>query len=178
MSTTTHWGNLMRTLSTKQKLLVAGVGAAVLSTSGVAFAYWSSSGSGTGTASTKTPSTSQLEVASYTSPSNMAPGVDAAAITVTVHNKDASSTNASHVIVTIDSITKAVGAPAGDCTADDYTLTAADMTTGAADLAPDNGAAGGADQTTFSGASLGFNNTTSNQDGCKGATVHLGFALS
>ena len=168
----------MRTLSTKQKLVVAGVGAAVLSTSGVAFAYWSSSGSGTGTASTKAPAASQLEVASYTSPSNMAPGVDAAAVTVTVHNKDASSTHAAQVVVTIDSVEKASGAPAGACTADDYTLTGATMTTGAADLAPDNAAAGGADQTTFSGASLGFNNTPSNQDGCKGAIVHLGFALS
>jgi hypothetical protein len=168
----------MRTISTKQKLAMGGALVIGLSTSGVAFAYWSSSGSGTGSSSTKTPAASQLEVASYTSPSNMAPGVAAGAITVTVHNKDASSTNASHVVVSISSVDKATGAPAGSCSASDYTLTGADMTTGAADLAPDDSAAGGADQTTFSGASLGFNNTAGNQDGCKGATVNLLFTLS
>ena len=166
----------MRTLSTKQKLLVAAVGAGVLSTSGVAYAYWSSTGNGTGTASTRSPSASQLEVASYTSPSNMAPGVAAGAITVKVHNKDASSTYSSKVVVTIASVTKAEGA-VGSCSADDYTLSDAEMTDGAADLAPSS-ADSTADETTYTGASLGFNNTAANQDGCKGATVNLNFALS
>jgi hypothetical protein len=168
----------MRTISTKQKLAMGGALVLGLSTSGVAFAYWSSSGSGNGTASTKTPAVSQLEVASYTSPSNMAPGVAAGAITVTVHNKDASSTNASHVVVSIVDVTRAADA-VGACSASDYSLTNPDMTTGAANLAPDDSVAGsGADQATFSGASLGFNNTASNQDGCKGATVNLLFTLS
>ena len=153
---------------------IAGASAAVV-LSGVAYAYWTSTGNGTGSASTKTPSAAQLEVASYTAPSDMAPGVAAGAITVTVHNTDTSNTMAQQVIVTISSVDKAVGAPAGDCTASDYTLTGGTMTVGAADLAP-NGSAG--DATTFSGASLGFNNTGSNQDGCKGATVNLNFALS
>ena len=33
-------------------------------------------------------------------------------------------------------------------------------------------------QATFTGATLKFNNTTSNQDGCKGATVELSFAAA
>ena len=168
----------MRTLSKKQKALVGGVAVAVLGTSGVAFAYWTSTGSGTGTANTKTPTGLQLEVASYTSPTNMAPGVAADAITVTVHNKDSNNTKAQQVVVSITSVDKAVGAPAGPCVAGDYSLTGATMTVGAADLTPDDAAAGGTDQTTFSGASLGFNNTGSNQDGCKGATVNLLFTLT
>lgn len=167
----------MRKHSKKLIAAVAGTAAAV-ALSGVAYAYWTSTGSGTGTASTKTPAGLQLEVASHTAPSNMAPGVAPGAITVTVHNKDSNNTKAQQVIVTINSVTKAVGAPAGSCTAADYTLAGGTMTTGAADLTADDSAPGGTDQTTFSGATLGFNNTASNQDGCKGATVNLDFALS
>ena len=68
-------------------------------------------------------------------------------------------------------MTKAGGAPAGLCTAADYTLSTPTMTNGAGDLAQNATA-------TFTGATLGFNNTASNQDGCKGATVNLSYAVS
>jgi hypothetical protein len=167
----------MRKHSNKLIAAVAGTAAAV-ALSGVAYAYWTSTGSGTGSASTKAPSGLQLEVASHTAPSNMAPGVAAGAITVTVHNKDSNNTKAQQVIVTFGTITGPNIDATHPCTSADYTLSGATMTTGAADLTADDALAGGTDQTTFSGATLGFANSASNQDGCKGATVNLSFALS
>lgn len=161
----------MRKLSKKSKAIVAIAAVIGLASSGAAYAYWTSTGSGSGSASTATPPASSLDVASSTAPTGMAPGVAASPITVTVRNTGTSNVMAQQVIASISSVVKAVGAPSGACVATDYTLSGATMTVGAADLAP-------AGTTIFTGATLGFNNTAANQDGCKGATVNLAFALS
>jgi hypothetical protein len=69
------------------------------------------------------------------------------------------------VVVSIFAVEKAAGASAGPCDASDYLIVAPRMPVGQA-------LAGGA-STTFSGASIGFANRASNQDGCQGATVTL-----
>lgn len=152
-----------------KRILAVGLPLVVVAASGAAYAYWTSNGTGTGTATTGT--TLALTVAGATAPTDLAPGVAAGPVTVTVTNPGSSSVKVSQVVASIASVSKAAGAPAGGCTASDYTLSGATMTTGAAELAP--GAS-----TTFSGASLGFNNTGSNQDGCKGATVNLSYTAS
>ena len=53
----------------------------------------------------------------------------------------------------------------------DYTLTAAAMPVNAEIPV-------GAPVGTWTGATIAFNNTAANQDGCKGATVNLSYAVS
>jgi hypothetical protein len=153
-------------LALPKPLVVGVVSTAVIAGTGVAASYWTSGGSGSGTAGTAASSAS-LTVSSSTAPSGMGPGVPAGGVTVTVTNPGPTEARANQVVVSIASVT----GNAGPCSAADYTLANATMTTGASDLAVNA-------STTFSGATLGFNNTASNQDGCKGATVNLAFAVS
>ena len=94
----------MRTLSKKQKAIVGGVAVAVLGTSGVAYAYWSTGGSGTGTASTTTGTSDKLKVVGNV-PNAMYPGDSAQTITATVTNTDTTtsySVNSLKAYVTTD----------------------------------------------------------------------------
>jgi hypothetical protein len=180
----------MRKLSKKQTALVAGVTLAALGTSGVAYAYWSTSGNGTGTAST-TAGTASLTLTQLSAPTNLAPGVAAGAVSVRVENDAVNNAYVAKVIVSISSVTDAADAAIVGCDATDYALTATgagatqvgatvQMTDGAGDLAKSDGTAGsGADQKTFAGASLGFvNKPLTLQDACKNAVVHLGYAAT
>ncbi|GAA4710694.1 hypothetical protein GCM10025782_03410 [Pedococcus ginsenosidimutans] len=160
----------MAHLSRRQKIAASATALVLIGSGTAAFAYWSSTGMGSGTASTSTGAPN-LTVTQASAPSGMAPGIDATAITATVTNNADSKAMVSQVVVSIASVTKALDAPAGTCDASDYTLSNPIMTVGAAELAK-----GGS--TTFSGATLGFNNTAANQDGCKGATVHLAYDAS
>jgi hypothetical protein len=164
----------MRVLSTKKRKVAAalGAGAIAVATAGTAIAFWSSSGTGDGTASTSAGETDTLPVTQVSAPSNMAPGVAAGAITATVTNTGLNNAHVSQVVVSIQSVTQEASPPAGTCDPSDYTLSNPIMTTGAGDLAP-NAVSG-----TFSGATLGFNNKLTNQDACKGATVHLHYVAS
>jgi hypothetical protein len=158
----------MRKFSIKQKVAAGlGAGAIVLAGGGVAFAFWSTSGSGTGTATTAT-ATSNLLVTQTSAPTDLAPGVAAEGISVDVQNNATNNATVAQVIVSIASVTP-VGA--GVCDKSDYDLSNATMTNGAADLA--HGAVAH-----FSGATLGFHNKATNQDGCQGATVNLSYAVS
>lgn len=156
----------MRNLSKKSTALIAGAALIGVIGSGAAYAYWSTSGSGTGSATTSAGAAS-LVVTQASAPTNMAPGVAAGPITVTVQNSAANSAYVAQVVVSIASVTGG----AGSCSAADYDLTGATMTDVAGDLATTASA-------TFSGATLGFHNSLANQDGCKGATVHLAYAVS
>jgi hypothetical protein len=95
------------------------------------------------------------------------PGDSAQTISGTVTNNATNSAYVNSVTVSISSVSQAVGA-IGSCDATDYTLSLPVMAVGS-DIA-----AGGS--STFTGATLKFNNKASNQDGCKGATVHLAYA--
>lgn len=168
----------MRTISKKSKIIIAGVAAATLGTSGVAYAYWTTGGSGTGSAATSAGSTNQLILvdASTVTPSNMAPGVTTGGgISVVVKNNHA--TESYHVasvtasFASVDPVTGPNIDATHPCDTSDYDLNTPIMTNGAIDLVHGTTAA-------FSGASLYFHNKGTNQDGCKGATVHLSFAIA
>jgi hypothetical protein len=158
----------MRKFSIKQKVAAGlGAGAIVLAGGGVAFAFWSTSGTGTGTAATATGA-SELTVAQTSVLTDLAPGVAASPITVDVTNNATNNATVSQVFASITSVT-----PLGTnvCTAGDYTLSNPTMTITPTDLATGQTAS-------FSGATLGFHNLATNQDGCKGATVNLSYAAS
>lgn len=136
---------------------------------GAAYAYWSAGGSGTGSATT---GTNAPIVAKQTSTnSNMYPGDSAQTISGNFDNGNAGPAYVSTVTVSIGSVVKATGAPAGTCDATDYTLANATMTVNAEVPA---GTAKGA----FTGASIKFNNKASNQDACKNATVNLAYVIA
>ena len=150
-------------------LVVAGLVLVLSVAGGVAYAYWSTTGTGTGTATTGT--SSSVVVTQSSAPTNLAPGVPAGPITGTVTNNAVNNAYVTSVTVAIASVTKATGAAAGTCDATDYTLANPVMLVGK-DV-PGNGGT-----QTFAGATLGFNNKTTNQDGCKGATVNLTYTVA
>jgi hypothetical protein len=149
----------------KKKIILAAAAVVVIG-AGSAFAYWSTTGSGTGTGSTSAGASS-LTIAQTNAFAAFYPGDSAQSITGTVTNGATNSAYVNTVTASIASVTKATGAT-GACDASDYTLT-----TPVATVQLD--VAAGA-TVPFSGATLKFNNTAANQDGCKGATVNLAFA--
>jgi hypothetical protein len=156
----------MSRLSKRKKIAVL-LGASVIAVGGggIAYAYWSTSGTGTGTAGTA-DGASDLVITQTSTISGLAPGVAAQTITGAVKNNAKSSAHVTSVTVSIASVTTAAGA-VGACSAADYTLTGATMTVNT-DIASGKAA-------DFTGATIAFNNTASNQDGCKGATVALAY---
>ncbi len=96
----------------------------------------------------------------------LAPGIAPVAITGLITNNGSDSTFVSAVEVEITSVTRASESVAGICGPSDYTLLDARMPVGRT-LDADGGA------TPFAGASIGFNNKSTNQDACQRATVHL-----
>jgi hypothetical protein len=102
---------------------------------------------------------------------NLAPGADPKAITGLVVNNGPDDTFITAVAVDIVGVVRAAGAPAGTCDASDYALVGVRMPVGRA-LAPFGGS------TPFAGASIGFNNKSTNQDACQGATVQLRYLTS
>ncbi|MGW6199657.1 hypothetical protein ACWF0M_26135 [Kribbella sp. NPDC055110] len=149
----------------KKKIIIAAAATVVIG-AGSAFAYWTTTGSGSGSGTTSAGG-SNLAIAQTSVISNMYPGDSAQTISGTVTNNAANSAYVNTVTVSIDSVTKAAGAT-GACDASDYTLATPVMS-----IAADVPAGGTAN---FTGATLKFNNKASNQDGCKGATVHLAYA--
>ncbi|WP_396045514.1 hypothetical protein [Aeromicrobium sp. UC242_57] len=97
----------------------------------------------------------------------LAPAVAPTAIIGTVTNTSQDSTYVTDVTVRITSVTKQRGQSEGACTASDYVLLSSQM--------PVNRPLPKLSAVTFSGASIGFRNTSRNQDTCQGATVHLGY---
>lgn len=150
---------------TRKKLAIGAAVAVVAIGGGTAYAYWSTSGSGTGSASTSAGA-ANLTLTQTSVISNLAPGSGSQTITGSVKNNATNNAYVTKVTVSIAS----VDGGAGSCDATDYTLTSPDMAVGQ-DLA--SGASA-----TFTGAQLSFNNKATNQDGCKGATVHLSYAAS
>jgi hypothetical protein len=111
------------------------------------------------------PSVGRLIVTETSTTVGLAPGVAPAPITGRVVNHSSESTRITAVDVQIASITRSSASSGSACGISDYQLIAARMPVGRT-LGP-----GGA--TDFAGASIKFNNKTINQNGCKGAIVHL-----
>jgi hypothetical protein len=145
-------------------ILVAGAG--------VAFAYWTAGGSGTGSATTATGSDITANQTSVVA--GLAPGGAAQDISGDFTNNTGAAVHVNTVTVSIGTVTKATDAPAGGCTAADYTLANAVSTVDADVPTGTSGSWGTTDTPT-----IAFNNDpATNQDGCKGATVALDFAIA
>jgi hypothetical protein len=100
----------------------------------------------------------------------IAPGVEPALITGTVTNGSTETRYITTVTTRISSVVTAPSAAPGTCDVSDYILTDAQMPVHRA-LAPGEKAA-------FTGAKIGFNNKSVNQDACKRATVTLRYDVS
>ena len=151
----------------RARKVFAGTAALVVG-GGAAFAYWTAGGSGTGTAATGT--VSALTAVQTTTVSAMYPGDSAQTLSGTFTNPNSGPVYVSTITASIGSVTKASDAPTGTCAASDFTLANATMTVNAEVLADDS--------STWTGATIKFNNKTTNQDACKGATVNLAYAIS
>lgn len=154
---------------TKKRIVVAAVAALVLIPAGTAFAYWTVGGSGSGTATTGT--SADITVNQTSTLNAMYPGDTAQTLSGDFDNTNSGPVYVGTVTVSIDSVTKATGAAAGTCDATNYTLSNPVMTVG-------HEVASGTSVDSWSGATIKFNNKTTSQDGCKGATVNLTYAIS
>ncbi len=153
----------------RKKLVWLFTAVLLLGVGGTAYAYWTAGGSGTGTATTVT--SSAVTVVQTSTVSNLQPGAAAQTLTGTFNNPNTGPVYVATVTASIDSVTKAVGAPAGTCDATDYTLSNATMTV-AAEVPAGNA------QGSWTGATIAFNNkAATNQDACKGATVSLAYTV-
>jgi hypothetical protein len=142
---------------------------AVLAVAAAAFAYWTTSGSGTGTAAVSSGG-ANLTVTDTSTLTAMYPGDSAQTLSGTVKNNADNKAQVDSVTVSIASVDKASGAAAGTCDSTDFTLASTTMTVGQ-ELAKDQSA-------NFTGATIKFNNKNTNQDACKGATVHLTYPVN
>ena len=157
-------------LTRKTKFIIAGVAALGLIGGGSAIAYWTTTGTGTGSASVGT--SSAVTVTQLGTITALTPGSTAQAVSFRIHNPAATPQTIANVAVSISSVTgpNVVGPPA--CTAADFALVQPTATYG--DLAfGDHDYVGSG-----SGASLAMNNSGTNQDACKNATVNLAFAAT
>ena len=154
----------------RRGLVLAGV-ALTLAVAGIAYAFWTGGGSGTGSGAAAT-GVSGLTANQTTTLSAMYPGDSAQTITGNFDNPNSGPVYVNSVSVSIASVTKAGGAPAGTCDATDFTLANTTMNVGAE-------VSSGSGVGSFTGATIKFNNKpTTNQDACKGATVSLSYTIA
>ncbi len=152
----------------RKKIVVLGAACALLAATG-AYAFWTAGGSGSGSGEAGT--TTALIVNQVTVLDDMYPGDSAQEINGTFDNDNAGPIRVATVTAAISSVVKAGNAPAGACTAADFTLDGAVMTVGTEIATGD--AVGD-----WGGATIQFNNTGASQDGCKGATVTLSYTIA
>jgi hypothetical protein len=131
-----------------------------------AVAYWTATGGGSGSATTTVGS----PVVSFT-PSSAITGVDPGAspqtLSGTIVNAGASG-YVTRVSVSVYSVAKAIGAPAGSCDPSDYSITQAPDVR--REIARNS-------SYSWTGATIGFTSTIGNQDACKGATITLSYTV-
>ena len=155
----------------KKKLVAAALaGVVVIVGAGTAYAYWSADGAGTAASGTVS-ATAALQVVQTSTLDPMFPGDTAQNLSGTFNNSGDPTVHVATVTASIDSVTDVHGG-AITCSASDYSLT------GAAMSAPQEVVSGNAEGA-WTGAKIQFrDSTTSNQDGCRGAVVHLSYAVS
>lgn len=156
--------------SNRKKLLLA-FGAFLLIAGGVAYAYWSSSGTGTGTAVTGTTTGITVNQTS-TAITNLYPGVSPQALSGNFDNGNTGAARVHQVSATISSVTGPNVSVAPACTAADYQLNGFPYTVDA-EVAAGTGV--GSWGTTAPITSIQMLDSATNQDSCKGATVHLSY---
>lgn len=156
---------MFRRMSRKALVLSAVASLVVVA---AAIAYWTTSGSGTGSATTGT--STAVTVTQVGTISAMTPGSPAQAVDFKINNPALTNQFITTVAVSISSVTGPNITGPFPCDASDFTLvqptaTYGDLTNGDHTYSP-------------SGATLALNNSATNQDGCKSATVHLAYAAS
>ncbi len=142
--------------------------ACLLVSAASAYAYWTSGGTGSGSAATGT--TTGITVNQTSTPTGLYPGGPAQPLSGNFTNTNSGPIQVASVNATIASVTKATGAPAGPCTATDFTLSGFPTTTITPAEIPSGTGVG-----SWSGGSIAMVNSASNQDGCKGATVNISY---
>ena len=145
----------MRKLNKKTKIIAA---AAVigLAGSGAAYSYWTVTGSGSANATTGT--VAPITVNQTASLTGLYPGGPAVTLGGTFNNTNAGA-------VWVATVSAALGTLPAGCVAADFTITGSAVV--GANIP--NGSPSGA----WSGGTIKMNNTASNQDGCKSATIPL-----
>jgi hypothetical protein len=155
-------------LRSKRTLVLVGVLAVAAISALGAYAYWTTSGSGTGSATTG--SNSAVTITQTSTVSGLRPGSGAQALDFDINNTASVNQYVTSVVVAMTGVTGPNIDVTHPCTTGDFTLVQpnainSDLTPGNHSYAP-------------SGASLALDNTASNQDGCKGATVALSYTIS
>lgn len=156
----------------KLKFVTAGlVALALVGAGGAAYAFWSGAGLGTGTAAVDPGTTTSVVVDQTSVLAPMAPGVAAQALSGHFTNNVTGATpvQVTSVTASVASVSKG-GTVLTTCTASDFTITNAVMPVNL--LIPVGDPEGA-----WSGATIAFNSTSANQDGCKGATVNIGYSI-
>jgi len=159
--------NEVKKLGKRTWVLLAVAGVAVI-TAVAGYAYWTTSGTGAGSATTGT--NSAVTITQTSTVSNLRPGSPAQALDFDINNTASVNQYVDGVVVAMTGVTGPNITLAHPCTTGDFTLVQpnainSDLTPGNHSYAP-------------SGASLALNDTASNQDGCKGATVALSYTIS
>jgi len=157
----------------RKKAAIIGItGALVIAGGLAAYAYWTASGTGTGDATHATPiSVGFVQDAAITnlSPANTTP------TNITGHITFTGNVGKAYVGTIVPAVGPITGGGVGAgaaCSADDYTLTNGGFN---AEAIAD-GAGTTANSVTF--GTIVFNDTSLNQDKCKGATVNLTFTAA
>jgi hypothetical protein len=161
-------------LTKKSKKILAGAAIIGLVSGGAAYAYWTNSGTGSGTAATGTNVAITLTQTSTVTA--MAPGVAAQALSGTFSNTNAGPVWVKTVVATVTGTEKPLGTANAGCTAADYTIAGTSVIQGAAAGAGAQVPAGSAG--TWSGLTIVFNSTASNQDACKDSVVKIAYTTT
>lgn len=154
-------------ISLKKKLAAAAAAATIAGGAGIAFAYWTTTGSGSGSATAGT--SSAVTVTQVGTTAGLYPG-GSQPVNFKITNPAAHNQYIASVVVSIDDVTGPNDNATTPCTPGDFTLVQPNAIN--QDLLPGD--------TAFSpsGASIAMVNSSTNQDGCKNATVSLAFAAS
>jgi hypothetical protein len=142
------------------------IGAVFLLAAAGAYAYWTSGGSGSGTAATGT--TVGITVTQTTSPTGLYPGGPTASLAGKFNDTNDGPVFVNQVNATISSVTGPNITVPNPCTAADYQLGGFPVTVGAE-------VPSGTAQGNWTGGTVRLLNTSTNQDGCKGATVNIAY---
>jgi hypothetical protein len=178
----------MRKLTKKSAALVAGT-ALLLGSSGVAYAYWTTTGAGTAT-STTAASLATLTTTQNGAVTAMAPGGAVQDVNFTINNSAATPQYVTTVAMAFVSATyigagtsssvgttwlnHPAGGPAPGCTAADFTLT---QPVAGIDIPP-AGLAFTQATAPRKGGRIAMDNEVTNQDDCKDTTIALSFTIS
>jgi len=156
-------------LSKKRVVLAAIITVALAIGSGVAYAYWTSGGTGTGSAVATTP-VGTITVNQTSAVTGLYPGATAVALSGDFNNSNTGAAHIASITAAVTSITNGgVGLPL--CTTGDFLIGGSFTPPGGLDIPAGN------NKGAWSGLTIQLQNTTANQDSCKGATANITYTV-